>query len=75
VFSLPVVLLIDWFTCTVEQGQQLFTLKKYAEDITSGKLFLDSINTLNNPEVRRSYDKKVKALRLLDEFRHLNESK
>lgn len=53
------------------KGQQLYTLKKYAEDVRSGRCFLESISSLNTPEAQRSYETKVKSMRLLQELRNL----
>jgi hypothetical protein len=46
-------------------------LKKYEDDVRSGRQSLDSVSSLNSPEARRHYQRKVQSLRLLGDLRKL----
>ncbi len=69
------VMLSPRLSALIEQlerkGQQMFLLKKYEDDVRSGRQSLDSVSSLNSPEARRHYQRKVQSLRLLGDLRKL----
>jgi hypothetical protein len=69
------VMLSPKLSALIEQlerkGQQMFLLKRYEDDVRSGRQSLESVSSLNSPEARRHYQRKVQSLRLLGDLRKL----